>query len=288
LLVNYKKNMSTPRPKTLTLALDDEAREQLANLARDRGFFKGKAPSVNQLVEAIAFGQVPLAQPLRKNLQKVIAEVIASTNNHECALELSQFLLSRSDVLFEYQEIAQKFAEVNDRPLMASLKNAIAQQQPFTLFYRDAAAKDWNFTVRYAHLSLIEDRTYLNCWCEEAEGNLDLPGLQNNRVFRLDRIQDAGIVPTEGKWRSQGLDSIPAEILLYRGLAYAYEPHPEDISQQWVSNDPPTKKIVRSITSSFWFIRKTLPYGKDAQVIAPPELRDRIHQHLTEAARLYE
>jgi hypothetical protein len=274
--------------EVINLSMRESDQVSLRGIAKELGFLHGGIPSISKFAAAIAQRKISFAQPLSDALQKAIAEAIASTKNHECGVELSNFLVSRVDVFPEFQEIAQKFLETNDPPLVTSLKAQISQKQPFTLFYRDAAKNDWNFTARYAHLSLIEGRTYLNCWCEETEGNLDLQGLQHNWTFRLDRIQDAGIVPIEGEWRSQGLDSISVEILLYRGLAYAYEPHPEDISQQWVSNDPPTKKIVRSITSSFWFIRKTLPYGKDAQVIAPPELRDRIRQQLTDAARLYE
>jgi hypothetical protein len=64
------------------------------------------------------------------------------------------------------------------------------------------------------------------------------------------------------RWQVKNFPSLIKEDY-YRGLAYAYEPHPQDISQEWVSNDPPTKRVIREIISSFWSIREILPYGGD-------------------------
>jgi hypothetical protein len=88
------------------------------------------------------------------------------------------------------------------------------------------------------------------------------------------------------RWQVKNFPSLIKEDY-YRGLAYAYEPHPQDISQEWVSNDPPTKKVIRKIISSFWSIREILPYGGDYQVQSPPELRDRIKQQFAEALQQY-
>jgi hypothetical protein len=163
----------------------------------------------------------------------------------------------------------------------------IEQKKPFKLFYQDAAGTDFIFSVAYAQMSNFEGKEYLECWCEETDGNRDLPELQHNWSFRPDRISHAGIVPWEVPWRSQGLDYINAEILLFDGLAHGYSPLPGD-KAEWIDSNPPTKRIIRPITSSFWFIRRILTYGAKCEVIGNKNLRDRIIQEILVMSENYD
>jgi predicted DNA-binding transcriptional regulator YafY len=70
------------------------------------------------------------------------------------------------------------------------------------------------------------------------------------------------------------------------GLAHAYELRSEDTLIEWIEGD--RKRVKRQITSSFWFIREILRYGKDCKVLSPPELTLRVGDHFAEAAKLYE
>lgn len=171
--------------------------------------------------------------------------------------------------------------------LLDQISDFISQQQPFHLAYQDAAGRLRTYTVRYAQISYREKRNYLECWCEETEGNQDLPELQHNWTLRLDRINDAGLVPINGSWRS-GLDTVEVKFDLLGGLAHAYQQRSNDAIVEWVSADPSVKRVVRHISNSFWFFREILPYGKDCVVRQPGSIRQKVKAHLEAACKLYE
>lgn len=174
----------------------------------------------------------------------------------------------------------------------------INRQQPFRLAYVDAQVRAWSFTVRYARRIYREKKYYLECWCEETQGNLDLSELQHNWSLRFDRISDAKLIPIEGEWRTQGLDIVEVEFALLRGLAHAYEPRSNDTSDSASAQglglrtegkaDVPTRVIRRNITNTFWFIREVLPYGKDCVVVSPKLVRDRVKNELKAAFENYD
>lgn len=164
----------------------------------------------------------------------------------------------------------------------------IDRKQPFRIAYIDAQVRAWSFTVRYARRTHREKKYYLECWCEETQGNFDLSELQHNWSLRFDRISDAKLIPIEGEWRKNGLDTVEVEFTLLRGLAHAYEPRSNDIEDRIESSaDMPTRIIKCNITNTFWFIREVLPYGKDCVIISPETVRDRIIQELKTALNNY-
>lgn len=164
----------------------------------------------------------------------------------------------------------------------------IDKQQPFRIAYVDAQVRAWSFTVRYAQRVRREKKYYLECWCEETQGNYDLSELQHNWSLRFDRISDAKLLPIEGEWRTQGLDTIEVEFALLWGLAHAYEPRSNDVSDFTEDNaDIPTRIIKRKIANTFWFIREMLPYGSGCKVISPQPVRDRVVKELKTALENY-
>lgn len=60
-----------------------------------------------------------------------------------------------------------------------------------------------------------------------------------------------------------------------------------DIDDSWLHIAVPTRKIARRISSTFWFIREILPYGKDCVVVSPDSVRSRIGSELRDAVNNY-
>ncbi len=185
-----------------------------------------------------------------------------------------------ADGKFVCQPRTEAYTRVEEQAL-----DFIDRKQPFRIAYIDAQARAWSFTVRYAQRVRREKKYYLECWCEETQGNYDLSELQHNWNLRFDRISDAKLIPIEGEWRI-GLDTVEVEFALLRGLAHAYQPRTNDISDIWEGDE--SKRIIkRNISSTFWFIREVLPYGKDCVVIAPVRVRDRLVKELEAALENY-
>jgi predicted DNA-binding transcriptional regulator YafY len=136
-------------------------------------------------------------------------------------------------------------------------------------------------------LPILDRREYLDCWCQETEGNTDLPKLQHNWSLRLDRITDASLSPIQTKWRTS-LDQLTVELNLYNGLAFAYEPKPNDIYSDWSAEKPQVKRVLRDVSSTFWLFRELLPYGEDCLIVSPPELRERFIAKLKRLGELYQ
>jgi hypothetical protein len=162
----------------------------------------------------------------------------------------------------------------------------ITHRTPFRLSYVDAAGRPFIFTARYAEVTERENRQYLECWCDETEMNQDLLELQHNWCLRFDRIPEEGasITPLEPETWREGMAIIPAQFELYGGLAHAYALRKGDRIDNW---DGKVKTVTRQITSTFWFIREIIRYGKDCKVLSPDGVRDRLVEQLEGAIAHY-
>jgi len=163
----------------------------------------------------------------------------------------------------------------------------ITHYAPFRLSYVDAAGRPFVFTARYAEVVEREHRNYLECWCDETEMNQDLPELQHNWCLRFDRIPEEGASINRLEmetWREQGMAIVPVQFELYGGLAHAYSPRKGDRIDNW---DGKTKTVTRQITSTFWFIREIIRYGKDCKVLSPDGVKDRLVEQLEGAIAHY-
>ena len=158
-------------------------------------------------------------------------------------------------------------------------------QQPFHLLYANPQLGDLSFTVRYAEISFEEKRFFLNIWCDETEDipNTDFPELIHNRCLRLDRIK--GVVPINGHWRHEGLDSLQVHLHLYKGLIKSYEPKPNDISNEVIGE---VRQVVRRVSNPFWLIREVLHYGEDCVIVAPENVRSLIKEKLKTLCQHYD
>lgn len=272
---------------TYTLSLNQGDQALLSQKAEKLGFLRGDKPNSTELVRALARGELPLADVLSPDLQRVLTEQLWQIKDFQDSVLLAKYLQKREDLLPEFLELTDLFFDSLRESWVPTVASFIEAKQPFQLFYTDAAGTPFSFNVRFAKFTHRNLRTYLDCWCEETEGNQDLSGLQHNWSFRPDRVGSAGAVAIEKPWRSEELDTIGAEFHLYGGLAYAYEPRADDLGQEWISGDPPTLAVVRSITSSFWFKREILPYGKSCLVVGPEELRQGIKGEIENLVKLY-
>lgn len=255
----------------------------LNELAIAHNCLRGGQPNVTELNRRIARNEIPLGETLSPEVQGALMLCLQESQDMQRTHILANYLKSRGDLQPQYQEQIESWIAPARVPWVPTVAQYIERQQPFELFYTDASGKSWVFRCRWACFQQKEKRTYLECWCDETEGNQDLPGLQHNWSFRPDRIGSAGAVAIDAEWRTEGLDAIAASFHLLGGLAHAYEPREEDIHQEWIKTDSSHILVVqRQITSSFWFKREVLPYGKDCIVQSPAELKDLIAHEIRE------
>ncbi|MBZ8181933.1 helix-turn-helix transcriptional regulator [Oscillatoria salina] len=265
------------KTETLTLSIPPGTKEQLERIATRLDIMWGDRPSVSGLIVAIAQDQFSLSPPFQLNEVQVQS------------LEQATSVLVDSGYIGEAQTLAalilecgnpepplrQALLERVSQPMEAwriILDRHIANRQPFRLYYRDTTQKDWEFTVCYAKIRFREKRYYLEIWSEETEGNKDIPELQHNWTFRLDRIQNLVTTPTSGTWRD-GLDTIEVQLHFLDRLTTAYEPKPNDVDDR---REEDLRIITRRISSTYWLLREVRAYGKNCIVVAPQSVRDRV------------
>jgi predicted DNA-binding transcriptional regulator YafY len=194
---------------------------------------------------------------------------------------------TRKDALEYALSHLPTFQGTPDLPVWAAQiqEQFIERKRPFILNYRDASDRAFSWTVRYAEFVTHEKRSYLDFWADEQEDNQDIEPLSHNWCIRLDRIVSVDPVPSGGEWR-QGLDTVEVEFHLYKGLSYAYAKETQGLKKGDIVSirlDADTRRVVRRISNTFWFIREIARYVDDCQVIAPDSVRSLI---LDKAQRL--
>lgn len=275
--------------QSITLSISERDKAELENLALEFGMTWGERPNISKLVEAIARRQLLLgnnndwSQSRLRALDRAM-RVLIDIGQSEQAQEVGKLLLERSELS---RPLRNDITTIFANPLpewRLAVDRYIKQNQPFQISYQDAAQRVWNFTVRHARVTPHEKRQYLDCWCEETEGNQDIEELQHNWCLRLDRIQDAAVVSVSGEWYPN-LAEIEVEMHLLAGLAFAYQAKPEDIINQWLQDKPPVRQVVRLVSSTFWFIREIMQYTPDCIILAPENVRALVREKI---ASLYQ
>ena len=77
------------------------------------------------------------------------------------------------------------------------------------------------------------------------------------------------------------------EFQLFGNLAFAYTSRPNDEVNELIGT-PPIRRVVRKISSTFWFFRELFPYGEDCELIAPSVLRSAFRQKVQALAAIYD
>lgn len=275
---------------SITLSLKEQDKAQLEALASEFGKTWGDRPNISKLVEAIARRQLVIAPNHNWTKERITAlnrarAALIDVGETQMAIAIAHLLLERSELTIPLRNELDQFISRTTFPWRVEVERYIRRQQPFQLSYQDAAERVWNFTIRHAEIAIHEERQYLDCWCEETEGNQDLPELVHNWCLRLDRVPDAAISPVKGKWHND-LATIVVEMHLFSGLAFAYRSKTaKDEVNEWLAEPPQVRRVVRRISNSFWFIREVLRYGQDCEIVSPDSVRDRIQR---EVSALYE
>ncbi|HEY9847975.1 MAG TPA: WYL domain-containing protein [Leptolyngbyaceae cyanobacterium] len=279
--------------QSITLSVSERDKAQLEALAQEFGKTWGDRPNISKLIEAIARRELLIApnhdwKEHRLQALKQGVEALTDAGKIDVALEIVNLLLERSELSIPLRTEMERFLENPPPPWRIAIDNFIHRQQPFKLTYQDAAERVWHFHIYHATIDRHEDRQYLDCWCDETEGNQDLPELQHNWCLRLDRIPEAAIAPIDGKWRKH-LDRIPVEMHLYRGLAFGYRTKTgQDTINEWLSDVPQVRRVVRQVSNTFWFFREILRYGEDCVVVSPENVREQVKRKLRSLCQRYD
>lgn len=271
--------------QSITLSVSEQDKAQLEAIAREQGMLWGDRPNISRLMEAIAHRELLIgrnndwSETRIKALQQSVQALIDAGHPDSAGI-IIQLLLERSELPVLLRSEFEHALTTPLAPWRLEVNRYIRLQTPFQLTYQDAAERAWRFTIRHAKIVPYERRQYLECWCEETEGNRELPGLQHNWTLRLDRISDAALSPVSGQWHSN-LDDFEIEIHLLRGLAFAYESKTSDIQNDWLNDrDPPVRRIVRKVSNTFWFFREVFRYGEDCVIVSPEAVKTRFRQKL--------
>lgn len=274
----------TRKGKSITLSLAEHHKLKLEQLAQDFGMTWGDKPNVSRLLKAIADRKIFLTKNTdwshdRINTLNQILGHLKDQGELDAAREIAQILLERSEISDPLRYEIQTWLDRPQTNWRKDLDHYIRRQHPFQLTYQDAADRPWQFTVRHATIARHEDRYYLDCWCDETEGNQDIPALQHNWSLRLDRIPEETLISqADGHWHPE-MSSVNAEIHLLRGLAFGYRSKTDaDITVEWLPGQQ-AKRVIRQIHNTFWFLREIRRYGCDCVIIGPKSLRERhIHE----------
>jgi predicted DNA-binding transcriptional regulator YafY len=272
------------RGQSVTLSISDSDKAQLEQIALEQGMTWGDRPNLSRLVEAIARRELLIGRnndwseaQIRALYQAV--QLLTDTGKTEEARLIARLLIERSELSIPLRFAIERFLETPVASWRLEIDQYIRRQMPFRLTYLDAADRSLSFTIRHAKVVPRDRREYLECWCEETDGNTDLPALQHNWSLRLDRIPDAAIAPMETKWRPN-LDYLSVELHLFNGLSFAYAAKPNDTVNEWIPDQPQVRRVVRQVSSTFWFFREILPYAEDCVIVSPPEVGDQFRNKL--------
>ena len=270
---------------SFNLSIAEHEKARLEQLALEFGQTWGDKPNVSKLIKAIARGKLRIAANHDWSRDRIdtlnrTLNLLKDEGQVQEALELARLLLERSEINQPLRHEIQGWVNQPSAPWRVDLDRCIRQQRPFKLAYQDAASRIWHFTVRHAKIERHEDRQYLDCWCDETEGNQDVEGLQHNWSLRLDRIPDEAVIsPAQGHWQPE-LGHIQIEFHLLHGLAFGYRTKTgADLVNEWQSEQQ-IRQVVRRVYSTFWFFREVRRYGADCVVIGPEEVRDRFKRDL--------
>ena len=277
-----------PRKKeTLTLSVPVGTKAALDAIARRLKIFWGSNPSPSGLVGAIALGELEVAQPfaLSSSQMKVLRQAIrdlVDADHLEEAKSVITLLIEKGNLEAPMRQDLMQQVSQPMKGWRIQVDQLIEQQQPFHLLYQNSQGQVLEYTVRYAEVMFYEKRYYLQIWCDETEDSQDLPELQHNRCFRLDRIQS--IFPISGEWRGR-FDTIDVQLNLSGWLVRAYEPKLDDISNE-LSGD--VRQLTRRVVNPFWLMREVFRYGEDCVIVSPESVRDRFKQKLRSLCEYYE
>lgn len=278
--------------QSITLSVSERDKAELEAIAREFGMMWGDDPNISKLIKAIAQRKLIIGKNNDWEESRIRAlhrciSALTDIGQIEQAQIIAHLLLERSELSTPLRNEIHSFLENTPPAWRLQIDRYILREQPFELSYQDAAHRVFNFTVRYAKVTPHEKRQYLDCWCDEIEGNLDVVELRHNWSLRLDRIQDAAVLPVAGEWRS-GLAEIEVEMQILGNLAFAYQAKPEDKTNEWIPDTQRVRRVVRRVSNTFWFIREVMQYTPYCVIISPENVRELFKEKLITMCQRYQ
>ncbi|MEU1980606.1 YafY family protein [Nocardia sp. NPDC019395] len=161
-----------------------------------------------------------------------------------------------------------------EAPAVTAVRSAVAASRALQLEYY-SASRDVVSTrvVDPIRIVAVDDNSYLQAWCREAEGV---------RLFRFDRIESAAELaeparpPHEARDTDAGLDlfqddpAVPlARLLIAADYAWVLDQYP--MHRMAVHPDGSLEATMRFATLD-WMARLVLGFGSGVTVLGPPEL----------------
>jgi len=273
--------------QSITLSIKDREKKALETLAANHGYTWGNKPNISKLITAIANQKLSIAINHDWTTQQIESleqarQLLIDLGKIPEAETIARLLQQRSELTIPLRNEIEKFLQTPQPTWRKNIENFINRKQPFQLTYQDAADRQFSFTILHGKLRLLENHQYLVCTCQETEGNEDIPELQNNWTFRLDRIQEAVVNPVKLPWQPQ-LTQITVEFELYGRLVFNYGKtgyKADDLSLGEIEGNPPQRTITRNVFSTFWFFRDIAPYWDNCQIIAPESVRTHFQSKL--------
>ena len=286
---SFNTDKMSRKGQTVTLSLSEQDKAKLEGLALEFGMMWGDRPNISRLVEAIARRQLQIApnnnwSSFRIEALNLAVQALLDLGKIDEAREIAWLLSDRSEPAAPLRGELEQFLNQPLPPWRLDINRLIERRKPFRLAYRDAADRLWSYTVLYGQNVLLQKRQYLLCCCEE-EGD-EIEGLRHNWTLQLDRITEAAVASVNQPWKD--LEKIPVEFELRGGLAFAYRSKPEDQFVGDLEGDPPVRKIVRNIFSTFWFFREVSRYWEDCIILSPEAVRSRLQKKLTQMNQNYD
>ena len=281
-----------PRKKeTITLSIPPGTKEKLEEIARSLKIFWGKSPSISGLLVAIAQKSIDVGKPfeLDSNQVNALEQAVKALNdagNVGEAQTVLALLLEKGNLEAPMRQSLMKQIGKSVPAWRIQVEDLIKKQQAFYLLYQNSQSDELEYTVRYAEVRFFDKRFYLLIWCEETqdvENDIpDLPELWHNRCLRFDRIKS--VLPINGDWQGE-LDYIKVQLHFRGWLKKAYTPKEDDLEDETIED---VRQVVRRVVNHFWLIREIIRYGKDCEIISPPEVRSRFKENLKSLCQAYD
>ncbi len=177
--------------------------------------------------------------------------------------------------------------ELREDPHAATVRSALVNGHALRLVYYSATRdRVSERIVDPMRIVLVDNHSYLQAWCRNAEGV---------RLFRFDRIDEAVELDQPARPPASavaGLElfdsdsALPvARLRITPGHAWALDHYPMD--QQAVDESGNITATMRFATLE-WMTRLALGFGAGVTVVAPAELADAVTHRATQALAAYE
>ncbi|WP_255508365.1 YafY family protein [Nocardia sp. CS682] len=176
-----------------------------------------------------------------------------------------------------------------EAPAVATVRSALARQRALRLVYY-SASRDvvTERVVDPIRIVLVDNNSYLQAWCRQAEGV---------RLFRFDRIEDAVELdeparpPSHATEESAALDlfqddpAVPlARLRIHGDYAWVLDQYP--MHRLAVHPDGSLEATMRFATLD-WMARLLLGFGSSVTVLGPPELVAAVRERSNAALAAY-